>query len=71
MSLDRLLTVPRLTASLPTTKLVQNVSNTRLRLRLTNPPGGLKAHVLTSAVHRAVIADTVVEHDTMWVLLQG
>ena len=49
MSLLRLLTVPRLTASFPTTRLVQKVSNTLFRLRVTRPPGGLKAHVLTSA----------------------
>ena len=51
MSLLRLLTVPLLTMSLPTTRLVQKVSSTRFRFRLTSPPGGLNAHVRTSAMH--------------------
>lgn len=50
MSLLRLLTVPLLTMSLPTTRLVQKVSSTRFRFRLTSPPGGLNAHVRTSAM---------------------
>ncbi len=53
MSLLRLFTVPLLTMSLPTTRLVQKVSSTRFRFRLTSPPGGLNAHVRTSAMQCA------------------
>ena len=45
----RLLTDPRLTASLPTTMLVQKGSMTLFTLRLTRPPGGLNAQHLTPA----------------------
>lgn len=45
----RLLTEPRLTASLPTTMLVQKASMTLFTLRLTRPPGGLNAQHLTPA----------------------
>ena len=45
----RLLTEPRLTASLPTTMLVQKGSMTLFTLRLTRPPGGLNAQHLTPA----------------------
>ena len=45
----RLLTEPRLTASLPTTMLMQKGSMTLFTLRLTRPPGGLNAQHLTPA----------------------
>ena len=63
ISLLRLLTVPLLTMSLPTTRLVQKVSSTRFRLRLTSPPGGLNAHVRTSTLALTESSTVVVQSD--------